>query len=214
MTTQQTPLDAPPRRTGEPGLPLASGRDTLRAAGAILPIVAQGVIARRRRVVALAGKADLDGRGVRILQDLSTRYGHGPVRLRLPGRRAALVLDADDVGRILDETPEPFAPDTWEKRKALGQFQPHGVLVSHGEVRAERRRFNEAVLDSGHPLHRNAAVMARAVAQEAGILGAEMDRTGELGWDAFVRAWWRVVRRVVLGDGARDDHDLTDELTR
>ncbi|MCE0767899.1 cytochrome P450 [Pseudonocardia kujensis] len=214
MTTQQTPLDDPPDRTGEPGLPLASGRDTLRAAGAILPIIAQGVIARRRRVVALAGKADLDGRGVRILQDLSTRYGRGPVRLRLPGRRAALVLDGDDVRRILDGTPEPFAPDTWEKRKALGQFQPHGVLVSHGAVRAERRRFNEAVLDSGHPLHHNAAVMARAVAQEAAVLGAEVDRTGELDWDAFIRAWWRVLRRVVLGDAARDDHALTDELTR
>jgi cytochrome P450 len=217
MTTRQTTLHDP-AGTGDDTVPagprLASGRDTVRAAGAILPIIAQGVIARRPRVVALAGRADLDGRGVRVLQDLSTRYGHGPVRLRLPGRRAALVLDADDVRRVLDGTPDPFAPDTWEKRRALGQFQPHGVLVSHGEVRAERRRFNEAVLDSGHPLHRNAAVMARAVAQEAELLGDETDRTGELDWDAFVRAWWRVVRRVVLGDGARDDHDLTDELTR
>ncbi|GAA4677249.1 cytochrome P450 [Pseudonocardia yuanmonensis] len=217
MTTRQTMPDDPTVTGGDTtpdGLPLASGRDTLRAAAAILPIIAQGVIARRPRVVALAGKADLDGRGVRIFQDLATRYGHGPVRLRLPGRRAALVLDADDVRRVLDGTPEPFAPDTWEKRKALGQFQPHGVLVSDGEVRAERRRFNEAVLDSGHPLHRNAAVMARAVAQEAELLGREVDGTGELDWDAFIRAWWRVVRRVVLGDGARDDHDLTDELTR
>ena len=214
MTTQQTPLDSLPGRTGEPGLPLASGRDTLRVAGAILPIVAQGVIARRRSVVALAGKLDADGRGVRILQDVATRYGPGPVRLRLPGRRAALVLDGEGVRRVLDGTPDPFAPDTWEKRKALGQFQPHGVLVSHGEVRAERRRFNEAVLDSGHPLHHNASVMARAVAQEAEQLGREVDRSGELDWDAFIRAWWRVVRRVVLGDAARDDHDLTDELTR
>ncbi|MFR9802298.1 cytochrome P450 [Pseudonocardia sp. RS010] len=214
MTTQQIPLDSPPGHTDGPGLPLASRRDTLRAVGAILPIVAQGVIARRRRAVALAGRADLDGRGVRILQDLSTRYGHGPVRLRLPVRRAALLLDPDDVRRVLDETPDPFAPDTWEKRKALGQFQPHGVLVSHGAVRAERRRFNEAVLDSGHPLHRDAAVMARAVAQEAEDLGRELDRAGELAWDAFIRAWWRVVRRVVLGDGARDDHELSDELTR
>ncbi|WP_433507000.1 cytochrome P450 [Pseudonocardia halophobica] len=214
MTTQQTPLDSPLGRTGEPGLPLASGRDTLRVAGAILPIVAQGVIARRRSVVALAGKLDTDGRGVRTMQDLATRYGSGPVRLRLPARRAALVLDGEGVRRVLDGTPDPFAPDTWEKRKALGQFQPHGVLVSHGEVRAERRRFNEAVLDSGHPLHHNASVMARAVAQEAEQLGREVDRSGELDWDAFIRAWWRVVRRVVLGDGARDDHDLTDQLTR
>jgi hypothetical protein len=33
-----------------------------------------------------------------------------------------------------------------------------------------------------------------------------------LNWDEFVTAWWRAVRRVVLGDAARDDHELTDLL--
>jgi hypothetical protein len=47
-------------------------------------------------------------------------------------------------------------------------FQPHGVLVSRGALRADRRRFNEAVLDTGHPLHRYAERIAR---------GARADRT-------------------------------------
>jgi hypothetical protein len=33
-----------------------------------------------------------------------------------------------------------------------------------------------------------------------------------LDWDAYLIAWMRAVRRVVLGDGARDDHALTDLL--
>jgi hypothetical protein len=44
----------------------ATATDTARVLTlALAPIVAQGVIARRRRVVALAGKLDTDGRGAR-----------------------------------------------------------------------------------------------------------------------------------------------------
>jgi cytochrome P450 len=44
------------------------------------------------------------------------------------------------------------------------------------------------------------------------LAGAE--RAGALGWDEFVTSWFAMVRRVVLGDGARDDHELTDLLAR
>ncbi len=193
------------------GLAHASAADTARVLGlAVAPIIAKGVIARRPRAVALTAQLDTDARGVRELHRVRDRYGTGPVRLRAPGRRAALVLGPRDVRRVLDGTPEPFAAATWEKRGALGHFQPNGVLVSHGALRTERRRFNEAVLDTGRPVHRYGAAIARAVAEEAGPLA---DR-GSLDWDSFIRAWWRVVRRVVLGDGARDDEQLTDDLTR
>jgi hypothetical protein len=35
-----------------------------------------------------------------------------------------------------------------------------------------------------------------------------------LGWESFFRAWYRMVRRVVLGDGARTDEALTDCLAK
>lgn len=38
--------------------------------------------------------------------------------------------------------------------------------------------------------------------------------SGELGWDFFFESWFRIVRRVILGDGARDDHKLTDAIKR
>ncbi len=193
----------------------ASAADTARVlGGAIGPIVAQGVIARRPHVVRLAGLLGTDDRSVRLLTAIRERYGAGPVQLTTPGRSTALVLDAEDVRLVLEGTPEPFAPASWEKRGALGQFQPHGVLVSHGTARAERRRFTEAVLDTGSPLHAQAETIGGIARDEARVLRGRCAADGVLDWDAFVTAWWRIVRRVVLGDDAREDHALTDLLTR
>lgn len=41
-----------------------------------------------------------------------------------------------------------------------------------------------------------------------------MVRGPALSWHEFAPSWWRMVRRVVLGDGARDDEELTDLLAR
>lgn len=197
------------------GPPAASVPDTLRIVGGVLlPIVAQGVIARRRRAVALAGALGLDDRAVRILQAMRSRYGEGPLRLRLPLRRVAVLLTPGHVRRVLAGSPEPFAAATLEKRAALRQFQPHGVLVSHGAARAQRRRFVESVLDSGTPVHRMAEPFARVAREEALALRRQALDAGVLDWDRFIAAWWRVVRRVVLGDAARDDSATTDLLTR
>jgi hypothetical protein len=130
-----------------------------------------------------------------------------------PGRPAELVLDAGHVRRTLTESPDPFAPDSWEKRGALRHLQPHSVLISHGSLRAERRVFDEAVLDTGKPLHEQAGAMTRVVHGEASWLGSVAAGDGALTWDTFIPAWWRTVRRVVLGDDAREDHRLTDDLT-
>ena len=173
----------------------------------------QGVIARRPRPVAPAGRLDLDGRAVRLLQRMRERYGSGPLRLRIPGRSVALVLDPDDVARVLDGSPVPFAADTREKRGALGHFQPHGVLVSHGAVREERRRFTEAVLDTGRPVHRLGTAIGAAARDEAARLAGEVGRGGALDWTRFSAVWNPLVRRVVLGGTARDDDELTRLLT-
>lgn len=210
--SQTVPAHRPPDPAAGP-LPVASWADTWRVlAGAVMPIVAQGAILRRRRVVALAGRLRTDDRGVRILQRMRERYGPGPLRVRVPGRSIAVVLDRPDVARVLSETPEPFAPANREKRGALGHFQPHAVLISSGEARADRRRFNESVLDSGTPVHSQAAAMVRAAREEAALVRAAADASGRLDWDTLFVGWWRVVRRIVLGDGARDDAELTDML--
>lgn len=165
---------------------------------------------RRPAVVAGLDRLDADSRAVRRMQRLRARYEPGPLMLRMPGREVAVVLTAEHVRRILDESPEPFATANREKVAALSRFQPHGVLISEGPERAVRRRFNEDVLDTARPVHRHADAIRSRVADAA----SEMGHEGELSWDRFAVSWCRMVRRIVLGDAARDDDELTDMLRR
>ncbi len=189
--------------------PLSPAETAATLADVLVPLAARGLIVRRQRVTGLLARLDADRRAVRRLQRLRARHGPGPVIMKLPGRRIALVLDPGDALRVLAETPEPFDPANREKRAALERFEPHGVLVSPPDRRPERRRFNETVLQTGHPVH--------ALAERFGVVIAEEAETmlaggGELDWDRFAPAWWRIVRRIVLGDDARGDEALTDDL--
>jgi cytochrome P450 len=196
-------------------IPYASPSDTLRAfRDIILPTVAKGVIRRRPTAVALAERLALDRRAIRRMQRLRNRYGPGPVRLRVPGRRYALILSPQHVHRVLEQSPEAFSVVTAEKRAALSHFEPQGVLISRGAARADRRRFNETVLDSRHAMHRLAERFVAVAEAEADSLLAEWRRRGELRWSEFTEGWFRLVRRVVFGDGARDDREVTDLLAR
>jgi cytochrome P450 len=189
----------------------ASVAETLRVALEVaLPTLAGGVIKRRPAAMAVAGKLQFDRPAVRLLRRLRERHHGRPLKLRVPGRSVELALSGADVKRLLAGAPTPFSPSTVEKRAALGHFQPHGVLVSDAADRPARRRFTEAVLETGRPLHELATPFANAIAEEAAFLPSE----GSLDWDTFNVAWWRLVRRVVLGSGARDDTTLTDQLER
>src|SRR4051812_11588536 len=118
-----------------PSVARASVRETAGVvADVVMPLLARGVIVRRPRIVGALDRLDADRRAVKRLQRLRDRHGPGPLLLRVPGRRIALVLSPDDVHRVLAQTPEPFAAAMMEKRAALGHFQPHGVLVSHGPI--------------------------------------------------------------------------------
>ena len=125
----------------------------------------------------------------------------------------ALILDPDDVHRVLEEAPEPFAPAETLKRHTLSHFEPKVALISHGAERAQRRRLNEQALESDSPVHRMAESFLPVVQEEAtGLLDQLRAGDGALRYQPFFDAWSRVVRRVVLGDSARDDTGLT-ELT-
>ncbi len=114
----------------------------------------------------------------------------------------------------MDASEEPFATASSEKRAALAHFQSKSVLISHGPERADRRRFNEQVLDMDNMVHRMAGSFVPVVQAEAAALRKRMARTGTLSWDEFIDSWFRVVRTVVFGESARDDRELTDMVTR
>ncbi|WP_236243212.1 hypothetical protein [Streptomyces sp. CC228A] len=194
----------------------ASARDAARfGAVVVAPALAAGLVLRRRTGMALAERYAADRRAVRLLGELRRRYGPGPLRVDLAGRRFAVLLDAADAQAVLAGTPDPYAPSTVENRAALERFQPHGVLVSRGDERAARRTLDETALETGNQLHSLAPRMLRAVREEAGLLLAGVSASeGELRWDRFSGAWAAAVRRLVLGDGARDDTALTAMLGR
>lgn len=176
--------------------------------------VSAGVIARRRPMARLLERVQADARAVKRIQRLRKEFGRGPVELVLPGRRIAVVIDPEDVGAVLANSPRPFDPANREKRKALQWFQPHGVLISQGAIRSQRRAVNDAALDSGAQLHRLADSFATKIIAEAESMAAEAMWRGHLDSAQFMTIWWRLVRRLVLGERARDDEAITDHLLR
>lgn len=192
-------------------LPTATlGETACVLAAVVAPVIARGVIVRRPWVVGLVERLDLDTRAVRRMRALRDKYGPGPLRLKVPVRQQTLILHPDHVHQVLEGTPEPFAAASLEKQTALAHFQPQGVLISHGDERTDRRRFNEAVLDTDRTVHRLAEHFVGVVDEEARHLLDDAQVDGELAWNPFFYRWMRVVRRVTLGDGAADDHELTD----
>jgi cytochrome P450 len=179
----------------------------------VLPTLAKGVIIRRPAAVAMAERFGLDTTAVNQVRALRDRYGTDPIPLKVPGRSFVLIMSPEDVGRVLEGSPEPFALATREKTAALAHFQPHGVLISHGPERTRRRELVEDVLETRNEVHSLAGPIVDVVRDEADLLMRHAVAVGGLTWDGFAQAWWRVVRRIVLGNGARADNELTDELS-
>jgi len=187
--------------------------DTVRTVSTVMgPALLTGVIKRRPRMMWLAEKLRFDRAALATMRHLRGRYGGRPVLLRTPVRKVQVLTTQQDVGRVLAGTPDPFTPATLEKRAALGHFQPHGVLISKGADRAKRRAFNEAVLEPARPLHDLAPGFVTVLHEEADRMLAEAQHAGELDWDCYAQHFWAAIRRIVLGDHAREDHELTDLL--
>jgi cytochrome P450 len=178
------------------------------------PTLAKGVIIRRPNMVSLAEHMALDDRAVRQLQKLSDRYGPGPLMLHAPGPPRAVLLDPGDVHRVLDNAPEPFAPASREKRAALSHFEPKNALATFGAPRERRRAYNEEVLRPDERIHPMGEAITHTVEDELASMMEEAVRAGTLDWELFNRGWHRMVRRLVLGQGAREDHELTDMLAK
>jgi len=205
-----------PRSRGAAGadedkLPTAGVLDTLALAVDVLaPTFAKGVIVRRPAVVALAERLELDRRAIGRMQKLRNKYGSGPLMLPLPIRKQAVILAPEHARRVLDESPEPFSSASSEKRAALSHFEPQGSLISQCPQRTARRRFSEDVLEHERAVHHMVDRFLPMVDDEAGRLLAKARGQGELDWEIFNAGWTRMVRRVVFGDGAADDQEISD----
>ena len=191
----------------------AATTDVARLFGqSVLPFVAAGAIARRRSVMGLLERLQADAGAVRQIPALRERYGDGPLPFRVFGRDIAVVLTAEDVDTVLRNEADLFTAANREKVAALSPFQPDGVLISRGALRDRRRDVNEQALDTEQPMHHLAGPITELIRAESEELLRSARAAGTLDAATFTRWWWRIVRSVVLGASARDDHELTDQL--
>lgn len=193
-------------------LPSASLAQSVRfTLAAMVPNLVQGLFRRRARAVRAATRLNVDRRAIAAIGSIRRGHAPGPVWVRAGGDRMLLLLTADEVRRALEGSPEPFAPDPDAKRRGMSHFQPDALTISRGELWRNRRRFAESVLDTTRPIHRLADRFVGVADEE---VDAMLDKlpSSELRWEEFLRCGWRITRRVVLGDAARDDQQLTDLL--
>ena len=181
------------------------------ALGVVAPMLAQGVIRRRPRIVRLAQRLDLDRRGSALMRRLRGRYGEGPLRLSIPGRSVALVLSTGDVERLLREHPGTVCvgdhretggaaalPARRRPDHQRGTPDPTPDL-QRADASTSTRRCTGRPSRSSRPSRTRSA-------------GTRIDPV--LGWPVFSAAFARIARRVTLGESARDDVRLTRELDR
>ena len=188
-------------------LPRASLGEGLRfTAFVALPNVVQGLFKRRPRAVALARRTGADRRAFRVVAKLKVRHGDGALSIRVGKDPAVLLLGRDAIRRALEGSPDPFAADPEPKRSGMEHFQPTALTISRGDEWRDRRAFTESVLDTGNPHHRLAGRVTEVAGEEAAALPAGF------GWPQWSRAFRRLTRRVVLGEAAADDDQLSDML--
>lgn len=173
-----------------------------------VPNVLQGLFRRRRSAVALASKTGADALAAGFMAGLKRSYGEGPVWVRVAKDEALLLLARGPIRHALEGSPDPFAGDPEPKRSAMAKFQPEALTISRGEDWEDRRRFTEVVLETDKPVHSHADRFAEiCIAEVAGLR-----EHSTLEFDAFNRAIRRITRRIVLGDAAAEDEDLSSML--
>ena len=175
-----------------------------------VPNVVLGLFSKRELPSKLSATLHGDQLAYQLVEGLVRRLGPDPFWIRVGKEEALLVHHPDDIKLVLEGSPDPFASDPETKLKGMTAFQPHALTLSRGDLWANRRRFAEAVLDTGAPLHRLATRFLAVVREESESLAAD----GDIDWDDIHAAFQRITRRVVFGDAAADDVELTDALAK
>lgn len=193
--------------TGGGGLPEASLAESLRFLGlGVLPALGRGLFSARPLVVKLMAALRTDERVIRGLADL--RRARGGQGARLLGGRLVLLWGSDAIREVLDGSADVYASDAGAKGKGMAHFQPDALTMSRGEEWRDRRAFNESVLATREQAHPAGDRFVGVVADEVG----RVHLGGGLGWEDWVGLFDHTTLRVIFGDRARGDQELTGLL--
>ncbi|MFB6577594.1 cytochrome P450 [Streptomyces sp. NPDC056402] len=163
------------------------------------------------------------------LRALRARRGDAPALVRTrSGRTVLVLLDPQDLRRFYAEPVSVLAAAPPDKCRGLNPGEPDDSGCSRGEPGAERREVSAEVLATGRPVHPSCGPFLAALAEEARHLTSSAPatgtstrtgastRTGPVTLD-LARARYavhRAARRIVLGDAAAADEQLSGWLTQ
>jgi cytochrome P450 len=205
--------EAAPAARGETadagGLPAASLPESVRILlVGVIPSVLRGLFSPRRRAMRWLTALNTDRRAVEALSQIRERHpGQG---LRLLGGRIVVIWGEDALREVLDGSAVLYASDAGAKAKGMSHFQPDALTRSRGEEWRDRRAFNEHVLATSDRVHPSGERFHAVVADEVGRLRLD----GRLEWPDFEALFDHITLRVIFGDGARDDQELTGLLEK
>jgi len=177
-------------------------------ATAAAPNAITGLFSRKEGPVKVANLLDVDRRGFDTIRSLVGKYGPGPFYVRVAAANSILITDPTDIKFVLDGSPEKFASNPAKKQAGMVVFQPDALTLSRQPEWEGRRQFAEHVLATGTPLHPLAQQFVAIAYEEADQLIAAKTIT----WPLINEAFQRITRRVVFGDAAAGDKQLTGIL--
>jgi cytochrome P450 len=149
-----------------------------------------------------------DERTVSGLSKLRRKYGGDGIKLL--GGRLVVLWGEPAIREVLDGSADAYAGNAGAKGKGMSHFQPDALTMSYGNEWRERREFNESVLAARDRVHPLAAHFLKIVDGEVERLGL-VDR---LAWPEWERLFDHITLRVIFGDRAREDQELTGRLER
>lgn len=188
-------------------LPEASLEESLRVVFlGLLPAVSRGLFAPRPKVTRLLTSVDADRRTVDMLGEIRRKHpGQG---VKLLGGRIVVLWGPDAIKEVLEQSADVYDSGSGAKGKGMQHFQPDALTLSRGEEWRDRREFTESVLATServHPFGERFVTVASEEVQEL-RLGSTLD------WKDFERLFDRLTLRVIFGDRARGDQELTELL--
>ncbi|MFD0120740.1 cytochrome P450 [Streptomyces virginiae] len=155
------------------------------------------------------------------LRALRARRGDAPALIRTrSGQTFLVLLDPQDLRRFYAEPVSLLAAAAPDKCRGLAPEEPADSGCSRGDLRAEQRQVGAEVLASDRPVHPSCGPFLTALADEARHLTAPAGATGARTAPAsldLARARYavqRAARRIVLGDAAAADEELSGWLTQ
>jgi cytochrome P450 len=206
-TQDSATTQAPPAAQAAGGLASASLPEALEILVAgVIPALVRGLFVPRRWAMKVLTRLGAESRTVSVLSGV--RRKHDGEGVRLLGGRLVVLWGESAIKEVLDRSADVYASDSGAKAKGMSHFQPDALTLSRGAEWRDRRAFNEAVLATPERVHPLAGRFLAVVAGEVERLGLGTT----LEWEQWERLFDRVTLRIIFGDEARDDQELTELL--